>query len=514
MREIELKLELDEAQEKRLRAAPALKARGMGRARSEVLHSVYYDTDDQQLRASGIALRVRKAGRHWIQTVKRSNGPMLQGLSMPLEDECKVPGGKIHPERITDDDLRERVIGAAREGLVPVVETRFRRTRRNLALPGGGSAELAIDVGEVIGGGNTAPLIEAEIELQDGAQAGLYALASELIDRGPVRFSSVSKSERALALLNGGIHPPPLRKARPVAVDPGDTIEASAIAILSEGLAHYMPNVALLIESPDTAGPHQVRVSLRRLRSALTALRPVFGSGAVAPWNDIARTLGAEVGAMRDLDVLIEEMIRPIAEENPGETGFRPLLTALENRRNAVRDHVRAHMAGPEVTRWGLAFAAFLAGRGWLDQHDHSQTSRLAQPTGAFARSVLDKRWKRVAAYGRQMQTLSIEARHEMRKELKKLRYMIEAFRGLYDPVALGGFLRQIKDLQTYFGALNDAAMAEAVLTAPDAPGVGDGAASRAAGRLLGRLEAEAERLWPEASTGWDKLAKMRRFWR
>jgi len=516
MREIELKLELDEAQEKRLRTAPALKLLGEGRPRTETLHSIYYDTESQDLRRAGIALRLRKAGRRWTQTVKQAARPMRQGLSEPKEDECAVPGSGLRSERIADDDLRERVIEAERIGLRPLVETRFRRTRRNLRTPGGGLVEFAIDVGEVAGGGRAAPLIEAELELKEGRTSELYELAARLLDRGPVRFSNVSKSERALRLMNETSNAPcQPRKARTVDLSADETVETAAAAILSEALAHYMANVALLLETDHIEGPHQVRVALRRLRSALSAFRDVLGAGAVKCWADAARDLGAEVGALRDLDVLAEELVAPVCAATPAEeTGFAALTAALAARRAETRRIVRDHLASPEITRWGLVFAAFLVRRGWLDPDHRDQMQRLARPVEPFARQVLDKRWKKAADYGRRIADLTTEERHEMRKELKKLRYMIEAFRRLYDAEAVRGFLTRLKALQKGFGALNDVAMADAALTETDGPGAVDVAGARAAGRVLGRLDAEAGRLWPETVAGWKALTGTPKFWR
>ena len=210
--------------------------------------------------------------------------------------------------------------------------------------------------------------------------------------------------------------------------------------------------------------------------------------------------------------MLIEDLL-PRAAPPDIDAGTGRLAEALQARRDKVRAEVRAALSGPEVTRFGFGLAGFLAGRGWLDPADHAQTARLAQPLGPFAARVLHKRWKPVLGYGLRMEELSIDERHEMRKELKKFRYLLDAFRALYDPEAVDVTMRRIKDLQAAFGALNDQAMAEALLTAPEAPGADDPLAQRSVGRMIGYLQAEADRLWPEALAGWHALRSTPRPW-
>ncbi len=68
--EIELKLSIDPAAVASLRAHPALRAVAGGRARTARIVSTYFDTPDQRLRREGVALRLRRAGRRWLMTVK------------------------------------------------------------------------------------------------------------------------------------------------------------------------------------------------------------------------------------------------------------------------------------------------------------------------------------------------------------------------------------------------------------------------------------------------------------
>ena len=500
----------------RLRRAPALKDMAEGRAVTQSLLSIYYDTPDHALRKAGIALRLRRKGRRWVQTVKKAGGPIAGGLSQPLEDERGVTGQKLVLDTIGPDDLREEVIGIARAGLAPVSETRFRRTAWRLRAPSGGLVELAIDVGEVCAGGVTAPLSEAELEVVRGHAGDLFAVAAALIRQGPVRHSNHSKSARAQMLAVEGFAIEPLAplKAAPVTLAPSMTCEEAAGLVLGECLAHATAAIPVTVETDDPEGPHQLRVGLRRLRSALSAFRPALGREALAGLADRAREIGALAAPLRDWDVLAGEMIAPEVERHPDEPGFAALLSAIEARREAVRGPVRKALAGPEVTRFVFEAPGFVAGRGWLDPGDLGQTARLARPVEALARDRLDRRWKALAAYGRRIEALSIEERHEMRKEIKKLRYVAEVFRSLFDPDRFAAFRKALKSLQKDFGALNDAAMMTDYLTAPDAPAAADPAAQRAAGRLIGAAEAEAAHIWPRAVADWAALRKAGRFWR
>lgn len=514
MNEIELKLLLDPKQERLLRSSAAVKRAAAGAARTRQLHSVYYDTADGALGCAGIALRLRRDGRRWVQTVKKSSKAIAQGLSAPMEDECRLPGAKIDLSRIADDDLREEVIGLAKPGLEPTVETAFRRTSRLLDGPSGAKVELAIDVGEVRANGAAAPLIEAELEVKEGSQNALFALARDLVTRGPVRFSNRSKAARAGALRDGGraVDPPQPLKARPVGLDRDATVEQAGLAVLNEIQDQIAANVVATVETHAPEAPHQLRIGLRRLRSALGAFAPVIGCDELERLNGVAREIGVAVGGLRDLDVLAEEILAPAAAAAPGEPGFVALEQAIDRGRAEVRQKVRQTLAGPEVAAFVLDLAGFVATRGWRD--GRADAAALEAGVRPLARRALDKRWKAVKKRAKHIKMLSMEERHELRKAIKKLRYVTEVFGTLFHGAKVERFRSALKSLQDDFGKLNDAAMVEAALSGPKAPCARDANAQRAAGRVIGAALAEAANLWPNAVADWRVLAALGPFWR
>ena len=96
MTETELKIWLDESELARLRRLPALAGLRCAGRRTETLVSVYYDTPDRALSAAGVALRLRRIGRRWVETIKRkAGGTAANGLFSHLEREFPAPGGRL-----------------------------------------------------------------------------------------------------------------------------------------------------------------------------------------------------------------------------------------------------------------------------------------------------------------------------------------------------------------------------------------------------------------------------------
>lgn len=514
MREIELKLLLTEEGEKRLRRRLADGVSQASDLKTQSLRAVYLDTPDRALAAHGLALRLRKEGRRWVQTVKMGSG-LSGGLSTPLESSNPAPGGELCVASIPDVALRERVLDAADPAdLAPVFETDIRRTLRLMRAADGGVVEVALDVGEIRAADRAVTIREAELELKLGEPPALYALAKTLFDEGPVRFSRRNKAARGHALAEGrcALSPTPQPvMARPVALTPEMTAEAAAAAVLRGCLDQISGNLAAAALNDAPEGPHQLRIGLRRLRTAATAFAPVLGGAALDAIAAQAQALATAVGDVRDLDVLTDERIGPMAA---ADQRLAPLAAALSERRDAARAAAGRTLASREASALLFDLGAFVEGRGWLRRSDFDQTAGLAQPVAKLAAAALDKRWRKAAALGERIEELEGEARHDLRKALKKLRYTTEFFASLYPAKRVKPFVARLKALQDDFGALQDLAMAEAILFAEDSPGAASPAVQRAAGLALGRWEGRAEADWLSAQAHWAALAAQRRFWR
>ena len=208
------------------------------------------------------------------------------------------------------------------------------------------------------------------------------------------------------------------------------------------------------------------------------------------------------------------DFVRREAEAHPDEPGLSALADALSREAADLRERLRKLLVEARSQAFLIDLAQFVETRGWLVPQDFGQTERLAAPVAELAGQALNKRWKKVGKRARGLATLDTEQRHKLRKELKKLRYAVEFFSSLYPAKHVDPFQKRLKKLQTVFGDLNDAATVRAMLTGAEAPGVGDPAAQRAMGWVIGASQARAEFGWAGAKALWRSLEETRLVWK
>ena len=198
--ETELKLSLAAQDLPRLLSHPLL----AGPAAPHRLFNTYFDTPDLTLKSRRMAVRERLAGHQWLLTVKTA-GSSTGGLSRRQEWEGPTTPGALDFAALVDDaDLAQELM-ALRPQLKPLFATDFER-QRWLLTHAGARIEVALDQGRVHVSDTpfTEALLELELELLDGPEAPLLALAEALrqTPQGPVALtpSDASKAQRGLAL--------------------------------------------------------------------------------------------------------------------------------------------------------------------------------------------------------------------------------------------------------------------------------------------------------------------------
>ena len=515
MNEIELKFTIDAPTARQFWKRGQISKLMRGRPTSSVLKSTYLDTPDHVLWAAGIVLRVRRDGRRWVQTVK-TKGQIHGGLSQVQEFEAPAPGGKANLEAIADRSLRDHIKKLVNGApLSAVCETVMKRTQGEVCLEDGTRAMLSLDVGEIRAAQQREELREVEIELLDGRVEGLFEIAHAIFPRGGLTFSKLSKGARGYLLARQGridlaIAP---RSALAVALDPKQTAEQAARDILRECIDHISSNMAVIEKLDDPEGPHQLRVGLRRLRSAFAVFTPVVGGAEMARLNTEARWLGREVGRLRDLDAIANDVVLKQADAHPDESGLPLLAEALRSEAAGVREQLRAILIDGRTQALLIDLVRFVETRAWIDSSDVGQARRLQAPVAKLARAALARRWVKVGKRARHLANLTAAQRHELRKELKKLRYAVEFFARLFPAKRTERFLRHLKDLQVVFGDLNDVAVMKALFASSHPRFANDPGLQRPIGWVIGASQARAEMQWNATTALWRKLRKSRVFW-
>ena len=267
----------------------------------------------------------------------------------------------------------------------------------------------------------------------------------------------------------------------------------------------------MVLESDDPEGTHQMRIGLRRLRSALRVLRPVVDDEALRELNRKARDLGRLLGELRDVDVLATDIIGRAAANRDDDPDLASLNGVLAYTQVNRREKVRAELKGRQWSCLQLKLAMLPDGIERLVGEADSKA--LSKPIGRAAGKALGKWWRSVVKWGRRLDELSITERHEMRKDLKTLRYSIELLAPLYRTKDVRRFTKKLQRLQDTIGYLNDVVVAEKLKLVRTDAMTGDPDLQRAVGYVIGWHTARAEQAWNDARTGWKGLAKSPPYW-
>lgn len=471
--EYELKLALSPEQLDALSRNQFLRSLVQDRKASTRLVSTYFDTPARLLHQRAMALRVRRAGRSRIQTLKvKANGS--SGLQHFQEYEATVLGDRPDLDRIDDPGLQAMFeeSGLAAE-IAPVFTTDFARRKYLLRLFES-EIELALDRGTIESGGQSLPICEAELELLSGRPARLYELALALRDSVPFRLEFRTKAGRGYALATNAAARPVMGSKPALTRDMtvGQAFHAIARACRDQIQGNEPAVLQGLGPGGDPEGVHQMRVGIRRLRAAVRAFGRIVEPRALEYLKEELRWMQRELGPARDWDVFLGETLPPIRAALPDESGFEALASTAQAARRAAYERAIAAITDARFVRFLLQLNLWLEEDSLLvrgrEDRDRAGAAAAqdpaAEPIAAFAGRVLQRANKKLRRAGRHLERLSTEELHELRIEAKKFRYAIEFFRNLYPERAVKRTLKSLVAIQDRLGAMNDSAICHSLL--------------------------------------------------
>jgi inorganic triphosphatase YgiF len=461
--EVELKLTIAPKDVAALARAAPIKTATLGRATTSRLYSIYYDTPQFALRESKVALRMRRTGKRWVQTLK-SAGRVDAGLHQREEIETPL-AAQILNYRVLSESNAAPILSDPQLPLqlAPVFVTDFKRTARQLQPATGTQIELALDRGTITAGAAQAPISEVELELKSGPPAHLIDLALALVEQVPMRLSPASKAERGYALA-AGTAPIPV-KARPVELSDQLSVAAALRAIVFACIEQLQANEQGLLESDDIEYVHQARVAVRRLRSAFSVFRPAFPRILFERQLTELQWLAQTLGQARDWDVLMTETLPTVCKALPEEAALHELMERCVGLRATSRRAAQEAIASKRYTVLLLELGGAFLRAPWMVSADEGVAER-DRPLFDFAGAVLADRHRNVVKRGDELGGLSAAQLHQLRIRVKKLRYAAEFFSTLFDRKEVRDYIAALARLQELLGALNDVATAEQIALA------------------------------------------------
>ena len=497
MQEVELKFQVPPPRLDAVRRAVATSS-----ARTTRLQALYFDTAARDLAAAGIALRLRREGGGWVQTLKgRGDGLMarvehnvpVRARGTPVLDLSR------HDGTPAGDALR--AVGVDAVALQPLFATDVRRTHRRLRA-GGATVEVALDVGELRAGDARAPLAEIEFELVSGSSRALVALAARWARRHGLWLDVRTKAERGDLLARAQAASPAVRTQLPV-LDASGTPADALRAMLRSCLAQVLPNASVVAAGVhDAEHVHQLRVGLRRLRTALRVFGDADGAGADPSWEPALAAVFTRLGATRDRDALAAALLPALAAAGA------PLT---DPGAPASTEDPAAVLREPGWTQLLLALIAF------VQPPEPAGTSPAAEPSWAAGAEGGDlRRWVRrrlqrahrgVVSRADEFAHLPVDDQHRVRKRVKRLRYSVEFVAALYPDKAVERYLARLRPAQETLGDYNDVLVAQSLFEARLAD---DPRAWFALGWLAARREAQLAR----CARALRRLARAKPYWR
>ncbi len=201
---------------------------------------------------------------------------------------------------------------------------------------------------------------------------------------------------------------------------------------------------------------HDLRVAVRRTRSGLTQIKGVFSDAELDRFKSRLAWVGQVTGPTRDMDVFL------LGFDNYRDSlpqrfrdDLNPLHDFLEKHQKMEQRILVQKINSPHFRKLLKEWRDFLETTASDDQADNPPDA--ATPIVQLANRRIHKMYRRVLKHGSEINDESpAESLHDLRKECKKLRYLMEFFRHLYPNKKISSLIKALKELLDNLGDFQD----------------------------------------------------------
>lgn len=429
-----------------------------GGTRRQHLQAAYIDTPDFLLSKAGIALRIRKEGRQWLQTLKIATSNPLDRIEhnvvLTAQGSLLPPWSiSYHQDHPAGDLLKELIPDLSNEQLGVQYQTDIWRRKVEINTTNG-VVEYALDQGLILAkcldGMKSESVHELEIELKLGQPEDVLRHARAIVKRFKASIDTRSKSERGY-LLARNIEVSPVKRATVIHLKKSSQQSQIMDRVFDDCLGQILQNQSIINSDYQQYDEyiHQLRVGFRRLKTLLKYLAPFQMALSVEGSRALQEIFG-KLGNYRD-DSYISHTLNPTIISLNGPP------VKIEGKENLPHPNaiVRANL-------FQLLLLEIMSLRFRTNSAvDESEGPKTFLP---HSKKLVFKRINKVFTYcAQQAADLSgheDEAIHELRKKLKFLRYSLEFFKELCDRNKFKPFFKLLTQALEHLGQFNDICVA------------------------------------------------------
>lgn len=290
--------------------------------------------------------------------------------------------------------------------------------------------------------GETLPLVLELVPLR-----GYEAEASELLDAIHARVALAPTDLAVVDRLLGGMANDRLRSTM--------TAAEGWRAVLRHLTDRMSERFAGVLSGDDPEDLHAFRVAVRRIRTILRDGDDVLDAEGRERFRSDFQWLGDVTTPARDADVHVLDHPR-FVEILPKSRrdDLVPLLDVLRDHRDTAHVQMVGELRSMRRAQFGMAWAA------WLDD-DSKWTPQVAERAGdpvlLVAAGAVREAFRRLVKDGRSIRKSSPPVvLHDLRKDAKRLRYLLECFSPVLDGDAVEFVTEELRHLQDVLGEYQD----------------------------------------------------------
>jgi CHAD domain-containing protein len=417
--------------------------------RPRTLRRTWLDTFDWRLYRSGLTLELT-AGSPAELTLTGRDGELIAALATTDSgDSVRRIRWPALLTALPTGSLRDRlgpVVGV--RALLPVARAASRvHERRVLNSDDKTVARITIEQMSVSHPGRATAPQRLSVRPLRGYQAQADRLTAALA--AAPGFTAGAQSPLEAALAAAGRRPGDYSGKINVLLTADDPASAALAAVLTALLDTLEANVGGTVRDTDTEFLHDLRIAVRRTRTAVKLAGPALPGRLTARFRPEFKWLGGLTTPTRDLDVYLLGLPAMAAGLQAGtEADLLPFSEHLERRRATAQRQLASGLRSARFARLTDEWRGALG--------EVARDSR--RPTAASLAARLIARARRKMIADGQAITLAspAESLHELRKRGKELRYLLEIFGSLHDQDRQWRAVRELKALQDCLGEFQD----------------------------------------------------------